>query len=350
MMKIGDRTIRGDNPPYVIAEIGSNHNCDIDTAKTLINVAVDAGCDAVKFQVFTGRDIASGQVAADQYGSFDWNKGFNSWIEVLDSISPGYEWYAPLFEYAHRRGIHVIATPESGDALEFLRGQCIDAYKVASMDLNYTQLLAALGEVDAPILLSSGMSTVDEIDTALNLLDAPGHGNRGLLVCVSNYPSQPSDVNIRQITEFKDRYPGVAVGLSDHSEENHVVSVATYLGADIIEKHITLDKTMFGPDHAFALEPTGVVDMVAAARTGWNLRNYNRKETERCDFDKRQEFRRSLHFVRKMDIGETVTVADIKMVRPGTGLEPSEVDRIIGKRLSRMVTEDDLVTIEDVLE
>lgn len=347
-MKIANRQINSDNPPYVIAEIGSNHNCNIETAKALIDVAADAGCNAVKFQIFTGRDIASGRVTADRYGSDDWNKGFNAWVEVLDSISPGYEWYAPLFEYAHRTGLHVIATPESREALDFLRGQNIDAYKVASMDLNYTQLLSVLGEVDSPVLLSSGMSTLAEIDTALDLLDAERHGNRGLLVCVSNYPAQPSDVNIRQITDFKDRYPGVTIGLSDHSEENHVISVAAYLGAEIIEKHMTLDKTMFGPDHAFALEPMGVTDMVAASRTGWELRNYSRGETERCDFDKRQEFRRSLHFVRSMDIGETVTVDDIKMVRPGTGLEPSELDRIIGKRLMRTVTEDDMVSIKDV--
>ncbi len=332
-LTISDRIIALDQPPYLIAEIGSNHNQSEQVARDLIDAAREAGCDAVKFQTFKGTDIPNRNLPADAYGRFDWNRKFNYWHEVLDSLAMPYEWYPALIEYASSSGLHVIATPESTGAADFLQSQSINALKLASMDLTFIPLLEYVDNIDLPILISTGMSHREEIDTALRAM--PGHtaDNLGILHCISNYPATCKSSRMDIFSDLATQYSGYITGLSDHSEHNYAVAVACHRGACIIEKHITMNKKSKGPDHAFALEPQQLKEMVRAARCGFEMRQGEGSREARPDLNKNAIYRRSVHFTRGINAGSIIEHSDLKCVRPGTGIPPADLDRIIGRKL-----------------
>ncbi|MDZ8172560.1 N-acetylneuraminate synthase family protein [Microbacterium xanthum] len=257
---IGSNVIGGGRPTYVIAEIGLNHNGDVEIAKRLIDVAAEAGADAVKFQKRTP-EISTPAHMRDVPRETPW--GTMTYFEYRKRIEFGRDEYIALADHAFLRGVDWFASPWDVPSVEFLEDLNVPAHKVASASLTDTDLLVALRETGKPVILSTGMSTTAQIDHAIEVL---GTGNLVLLHATSTYPMEPEEANLRVIPTLRERYPGVPVGYSGHERGLQISLAAVALGATAVERHITLDRTMWGSDHAASLEPTGLNHLVRDIR------------------------------------------------------------------------------------
>ncbi len=259
-VSIGSRVIGGGRPAYVIAEIGLNHNGDVDIAKRLIDVAADAGADAVKFQKRTP-EISTPEHMRDVPRETPW--GTMTYLEYRRRVEFGRDEYVEIGDHATLRGLDWFASPWDVPSVAFLEELNVVAHKVASASVTDLELLTALRETGKPIILSSGMSTIEQIDRALETL---GTDRVVLMHATSTYPMEPEEANLRVITTLRDRYPGVPIGYSGHERGLQISLAAVALGAVAVERHITLDRTMWGSDHAASLEPTGLSHLVRDIR------------------------------------------------------------------------------------
>lgn len=259
-VSIGSRVIGGGRPAYVIAEIGLNHNGDVDIAKRLIDVAAKAGADAVKFQKRTP-EISTPEHMRDVMRETPW--GTMTYFEYRHRIEFGPDEYVEIGDHATMLGLDWFASPWDVPSVEFLEDLNVVAHKVASASLTDTELLVALRETGKPIILSTGMSTMEQIDRALDTL---GTDRVVLMHATSTYPLEPEEANLRMIATLRDRYAGVPVGYSGHERGLQISLAAVALGAVAVERHITLDRTMWGSDHAASLEPTGLEHLVRDIR------------------------------------------------------------------------------------
>ncbi|WP_261163831.1 N-acetylneuraminate synthase family protein [Microbacterium sp. Marseille-Q6965] len=259
-VRIGSRVIGGGRPAYVIAEIGLNHNGDVELAKQLIDVAAEAGADAVKFQKRTP-EIATPEHMRDMPRETPW--GTMTYLEYRHRVEFGREEYVAIGDHATLRGLDWFASPWDVPSVEFLEDLNVVAHKVASACLTDTELLEALRATGKPIILSTGMSTMQQIDRAIEVL---GTEHLVLLHATSTYPMEPEEANLRMIRVLSDRYPGVPVGYSGHERGLQISLAAVAMGAQVVERHITLDRTMWGSDHAASLEPTGLKNLVRDIR------------------------------------------------------------------------------------
>ncbi|MGW8482621.1 N-acetylneuraminate synthase family protein [Microbacterium sp. NPDC055903] len=259
-VSIGSRVIGGGRPVYVIAEIGLNHNGDVELAKRLIDVAAHSGADAVKFQKRTP-EIATPEHMRDIPRETPW--GTMSYLDYRRRVEFGRDEYIEIGDYATMRGLDWFASPWDVPSVELLEDLNVVAHKVASASLTDTELLLALRETGKPVILSTGMSTLEQIDRALDTL---GTDRVVLMHATSTYPMEPEEANLRVIASLRDRYPGVPVGYSGHERGLQISLAAVALGAVAIERHITLDRTMWGSDHAASLEPGGLDHLVRDIR------------------------------------------------------------------------------------
>ncbi|WP_136053939.1 N-acetylneuraminate synthase family protein [Microbacterium sp. K24] len=259
-VSIGSRVIGGGRPAYVIAEIGLNHNGDVDIAKRLIDVAARAGADAVKFQKRTP-EISTPEHMRDVPRETPW--GTMTYLEYRRRVEFGRDEYIEIGDHATMRGLDWFASPWDVPSVAFLEELNVVAHKVASASLTDTELLIALRETGKPVILSTGMSTMDQIDRALDTL---GTDRVVLMHATSTYPLEPEEANLRVISTLRDRYAGVPVGYSGHERGLQISLAAVALGAVAVERHITLDRTMWGSDHAASLEPTGLEHLVRDIR------------------------------------------------------------------------------------
>ncbi|MCE7481635.1 MULTISPECIES: N-acetylneuraminate synthase family protein [Microbacterium] len=259
-VSIGSRVIGGGQPAYVIAEIGLNHNGDVDIAKRLIDVAAEAGADAVKFQKRTP-EIATPEHMRDVPRETPW--GTMTYLDYRRRVEFGRDEYVEVGDHATLRGLDWFASPWDVPSVAFLEDLNVVAHKVASASVTDLELLTALRETGKPIILSSGMSTIEQIDRALETL---GTDRVVLMHATSTYPMEPEEANLRVITTLRDRYPGVPIGYSGHERGLQISLAAIALGAVAVERHITLDRTMWGSDHAASLEPTGLSHLVRDIR------------------------------------------------------------------------------------
>ncbi|MCS3844471.1 N-acetylneuraminate synthase family protein [Microbacterium sp. AK031] len=259
-VSIGSRVIGGGRPAYVIAEIGLNHNGDVDIAKRLIDVAADAGADAVKFQKRTP-EISTPEHMRDVPRETPW--GTMTYLDYRRRVEFGEDEYVEVGDHATLRGLDWFASPWDVPSVAFLEKLNVVAHKVASASVTDLELLTALRETGKPIILSSGMSTIEQIDRALETL---GTDRVVLMHATSTYPMEPEEANLRVITTLRDRYPGVPIGYSGHERGLQISLAAVALGAVAVERHITLDRTMWGSDHAASLEPTGLSHLVRDIR------------------------------------------------------------------------------------
>lgn len=259
-VSIGSRVIGGGRPAYVIAEIGLNHNGDVDIAKKLIDVAARAGADAVKFQKRTP-EISTPEHMRDVPRETPW--GVMSYLDYRRRVEFGRDEYVEIGDHATMLGLDWFASPWDVPSVAFLEGLNVVAHKVASASLTDTELLVALRETGKPIILSTGMSTIEQIDRALDTL---GTDRVVLMHATSTYPLEPEEANLRVIATLRDRYPGVPVGYSGHERGLQISLAAVAIGAVAVERHITLDRTMWGSDHAASLEPTGLEHLVRDIR------------------------------------------------------------------------------------
>jgi N-acetylneuraminate synthase len=257
---IGSRVVGGGRPAYVIAEIGLNHNGDVDLAKRLIDVAADAGADAVKFQKRTP-ELATPEHMRDVPRETPW--GTMSYLNYRRRVEFGREEYVEIGDHALLRGLDWFASPWDVPSVAFLEELGVVAHKVASASVTDLELMGALGDTGKPVILSTGMSTIGQIDAAIEVL---GTDRLVLMHATSTYPMEPDEANLRVIPVLRDRYPGVPVGYSGHERGLQISLAAVALGAVAIERHITLDRTMWGSDHAASLEPTGFAHLVRDIR------------------------------------------------------------------------------------
>ncbi|MDT3329387.1 N-acetylneuraminate synthase family protein [Microbacterium sp. KSW-18] len=257
---IGNHVLGGGRPVYVIAEIGLNHNGDVELAKRLIDVAADAGADAVKFQKRTP-EIATPAHMRDTLRETPW--GTMTYLEYRYRVEFDRDQYVEIGDHATMRGLDWFASPWDVPSVDFLEDLGVVAHKVASASLTDIELLEALRATGKPVILSTGMSTIDQIDRALEVL---GTDRTVLMHATSTYPMEPEEANIKMIASLRDRYAGIPVGYSGHERGLQISLAAVALGAVAVERHITLDRTMWGSDHAASLEPTGLEHLVRDIR------------------------------------------------------------------------------------
>lgn len=257
---IGSRVVGGGRPAYVIAEIGLNHNGDVELAKQLIDVAADAGADAVKFQKRTP-EIATPEHMRDIPRDTPW--GTMTYLEYRHRVEFDRDQYIEISDHALLRGLEWFASPWDEPSVAFLEDLGVTAHKVASASLTDHALLRALRDTGKTVILSTGMSTIEQIDAAIEVV---GTERLLLMHATSTYPMEPAEANLRMIPALRDRYPGVPVGYSGHERGLQISVAAVALGAVAVERHITLDRTMWGSDHAASLEPTGLQHLVRDIR------------------------------------------------------------------------------------
>jgi pseudaminic acid synthase len=327
---IAGRPIGADAPPYVIAELSANHNGRVETAKRLIDEAKAAGADAVKLQTYKPETITL-DGASDDFrihgGLWDGRTLFDLYREA----HLPWEWHKPLFEHARNAGITIFSSPFDSTAVDLLEELNAPAYKIASFEAVDLPLIRYAARTGKPMIISTGLADAEEIREAIEAARAGGCRELAILHCVSGYPAPSADYNLRTIPDMMARY-GEVTGLSDHTIDNTTAIASVALGAAIIEKHFTLDRTGGGPDDSFSLEPPELAALCRGVRTAWEALgevNYGLKSSERANI----KFRRSLYFVKKMQAGELVTSDAVRSVRPGFGLAPKMLEAVLGKRL-----------------
>lgn len=346
-LTIGGREIGPGRPCYLVAEIGNNHNGSVEAAKALIRAARDAGAGAVKFQTFRASDIVSPHVPADAYPGWNVADQFDRWIDFVETLELPYEAYDELLHEARALGLEFISTPASFKALDFLVEKRIDAIKIASMDVNNLPFLKRVGETKLPVILSTGMSTLDEIAEAVDCLD---QSRLAILHCVSSYPLKYEDANLRNIVTLQERFP-LPVGFSNHALGHDLDIAAVACGAALIEKHFTLDRRNPKPaEHHFSMEPDEFREMVERVRMIERALGARTRTLGAEELQNRALARRSIAVNRDVAVGAVLTAQDLVLIRPGTGIEPKHLAGVVGKQLTRSVKAFEPLAWTDLVE
>jgi N-acetylneuraminate synthase len=344
---INGRSIGPDFPPYIIAEISANHNGSIENALKIIDVAKDAGADAVKLQTYRA-DTITLKSDSDDFKIFGGLWDGKSLYELYEEAQMPWEWHDTLFDYAKKRGITIFSSPFDNTAVDLLSSLGAPAYKIASFEAVDLPLIKYAARLGKPLIISTGMASASEILEALEAAKAGGAVDVALLHCVSGYPAPAADYNLRTLVDMAERY-SVVVGLSDHTLDTATAIASVALGASIIEKHVTLDRKGGGADDSFSLEPAELKQLCEGCRTAWSALgkvNYERTASERGNV----KFRRSLYFVRALNEGQAITPEDVRSVRPGFGAPPKYYESIIGKRVAQSVSANTPVDLENLFD
>lgn len=331
---IAGRNIGPDHAPYVIAEMSANHNGHIETALKIIEAAKQAGADAVKLQTYRPDTITLDCDSEDfriHGGLWDGRTLYDLYQEA----HMPWEWHAPLFAHARKHGITIFSSPFDNTAVDLLEDLNAPAYKIASFEAVDPALIKYVASTGKPMIISTGMADAQEIQEAIDAAREGGCKELAILHCVSGYPAPAEDYNLRTIPDMIQRF-GLVTGLSDHTLDNTTAITSVAMGASIIEKHFTLDRSGGGPDDSFSLEPAELAALCRDSKTAWSALgqvDYGRKSSEQGNV----KFRRSLYFVKELKSGQVITADAIRSVRPGFGLPPSDFDQVAGKRVVRDV-------------
>ncbi len=341
VVKIGKNLVGPQYAPYIIGEIGLNHNGSVQMAKQLIDVCVEAGCNAAKFQTFN-TDRISAKVLDARYNEdiLDLEENLH---QLFSRLIFSWEEMKEIFMYARSRNIDVFSTPFDLDSLEMLDKLDVPAYKIASMDLVNLPLIRAVALKMKPMIISTGMSTLGDIEEAVNAVLEAGNPNLILLHCVSSYPASAAESNLRMIQRLAESFQVVS-GFSDHFPEGFLVPPAVALGARVIEKHITLNRSMKGPDHIFSLEPTELKILVEQTQATFSALGSGIKAISPSEYRTVQRLRRSVFARVKIPAGVTITRDMLVIKSPGIGILPKYIDLIIGREARTLIEADHPVT------
>lgn len=345
-VSIAGRRIGPDAPPLVIAELSGNHNQDLDRAKRLIDACAKAGAHAVKLQTYTPDTIT---IDHDGPG-FRLESGLwagKTLHQLYGEAFTPYEWHSVLFDHARAQGLIILSSPFDNTAIDLLESLDTPAFKIASFEVIDLPLISRACRSRRPLIISTGMTTPEEIRDALATARASGVEDIVLLHCVSSYPATFADANLRAIPNLAADF-GCLVGLSDHTPGTAAAVAAVALGACVIEKHVTLARTDGGPDFAFSLEPHELAALVRDCSDAWTALGeggYRRGEDETGN----RQFRRSLYVVRDVVEGEILTSDCIRSIRPGFGLPPRHLPDVLGRRAARALTRGEPVTWDMVV-
>ena len=331
---IAGRRIAADAPPYVIAELSANHNGSLDTALRIVDAAQAAGASAVKLQTYRP-DTITLQSDTEPFRIHGGLWDGRTLYELYEQAHMPWDWHAVLFAHARKRGITIFSSPFDTTAVDLLESLNAPAYKIASFEAVDLPLIRYVAGTGKPMIISTGMADADEISEAVEAARSGGCKELALLHCVSGYPAPAADYNLHTLADMQARF-GAVIGLSDHTLDNTTALASVALGAALIEKHFTLDRSGGGPDDSFSLEPRELEALCRDSRTAWDSLgrvDYGRKSSEQGN----AQFRRSLYFVRPMKAGETVGADAVRSVRPGYGLAPKFLHQVIGRVLTRDV-------------
>jgi sialic acid synthase SpsE len=341
---LGGRPVGAGRPTYVIAEAGANHNRDLGIARQLVDVAAEAGADAVKFQTYSGEALYSTKTPGFEHFAPLSDKDPS---ELLEEIALPREWQIELRDHAASRGIDFFSTPFDAKAVAELDALGVPALKIASFEIVDPELIAAAARTGRPLLISTGMATLGEIEDALRDATAAGAKAVGLMQCTSVYPAPAERANLRAMATMETAF-GVPVGLSDHTTGIAVPIAAATLGAAFVEKHFTLDRTMEGPDHSFALEPGELRAMVTGIREAQAALGDGQKHGPGPEEAKENHrlARRSLIVVGDHPAGTVLSKEMLTAKRPGFGIAPRDLEKVIGRTLRVAAEHDDILTWE----
>lgn len=343
-MLISNKEISNDSKTFIVAEIGANHNNDLELLKKTINAAAEAGVDAVKFQTYTAIELLSDYDREFEYKTFNGEKHITKIGEMFDELALPREWHKEIFEYANSLGLIAFSTPFSEDGVNFLNKSLnVPCFKVAASDVNYLSMLKEIGETKKPTMLSLGKCSIGEADEAINTLKSSGCNDLVIMHCVSQYPSPMEDMNLKTIQTLKSMYPDCIVGFSDHSIGITSAIGAVVLGAKVIEKHFTLSKELEGPDHWFSMNPTEMKELVKSIREIEIALGTSEKRIVPSEKKERHTSIRSICLKEDIKAGERISLKHIKFTRPGWGIEPRDAKKIIGMKINKNLSKNSVL-------
>ena len=329
-ISINNIKIGNNEKPFIIAEMSGNHNQSLDRALQIVDAAAKSGANALKIQTYTA-DTMTLNIENPEFVIKDANSlwdGQNLYQLYAKAYTP-WEWHKPIFERAQELGMIAFSTPFDETAVDFLETLNVPLYKIASFENNDIPLIKKVASTGKPMIISTGMATVSELDEAVQTAKDAGCKNLILLKCTSTYPATPENTNLLTIPHMRELFD-VQVGISDHTMGTGVSVAAVALGATVIEKHFTLSRSDGGVDSAFSMEPEEMSTLVTESERAWHSMgriSYGPTEKEKAS----EKFRRSIYVVKDIKAGETLTKDNIKVIRPGYGLAPKYYENLIGK-------------------
>ena len=336
--KIGDRWVGPDHPPLIIAELSGNHNQSLERALEITKAAAEAGAHALKLQTYTA-DL----ITIDHHGGlFEINDPRSLWngyslYELYQEAYTPWEWHGEIFDYARSLGMLAFSSPCDATSVRFLEDLEVPAHKVASFDSTNYPLLKEIAQTGKPVIISSGAANVEDIIASVEYLKQHGTQDVVVLKCTSTYPASPQTTNLCTIPVFDAIFQDCLIGLSDHTMGVGTSIAAVALGARVIEKHFTLRRSDGGVDSAFSMEPVemrALVDESKAAFEALGRVQLRVQEVEK----KSLNYRRSVYVVADVNVGEQLTPANLRIIRPGDGMDPRDYDKVLGKRVSVSIT------------
>lgn len=334
LLKIGNRMVGIDHPPFIIAEMSGNHNQSLERALDIVEAAAKTGAHALKIQTYTPDtmtlDIDEGEFCINDPKSL-WS-GTSLYKLYGEAYTP-WEWHKPIFDRAHELGIIAFSTPFDDTAVDFLESLDVPCYKIASFENTDLPLIRRVAATGKPLIISTGMASIAELDDAVRAARDAGCKDLILLKCTSTYPATAENTNILTIQHMRDLF-GCEVGLSDHTMGIGVSVASVALGATVIEKHFTLNRADGGVDSSFSMEPAEMTQLVKETERAWQALgcvSYGATEAEK----KSIQFRRSLYIVQDMKAGDTLTQQNVKAIRPGLGLPTKYLEKFLGKKLNK---------------
>jgi N-acetylneuraminate synthase len=343
-ISINNRLVGNDQAVFVVAEAACNHMCDMKLAREIIDKAAEAGADAIKFQTYKAEKLVTGEAVAF------WGDEKISQLEYYKRLDRfGSKEYEELFRYAEDKGLIGFSSPFDAESAEMLNDIGMPVFKIASCDIPDIQNLKHIAGFGKPIILSTGASTPDEIDRAVETIFNAGNYQLMLLACTLSYPTHNEDANLLRIRTLQARYPGIVIGLSDHAEPDvHMVipSAAVALGARIIEKHYTLDRSMTGSGHFFAVAPDDLQKMVLNIRLTETVLGDGRLGVAESEKKAWSSARRSIVADVQIEKGTDITSDMIGLKRPSDGLPASMIDQVVGKRAKQSIEPDQKIFLE----
>jgi N,N'-diacetyllegionaminate synthase len=342
MIRIHQRKIGNGEPCFIIAEAGVNHNGDLLLAQQLIDVAYEAGADAIKFQTFKTEKLVTISAGKAEYQNKN-DPDTNTQYTMLKKLELSAADFKKLSAYAKKRGIIFLSTAFDNESIDLLTRLNVPAFKVPSGEITNFPYLKKIAQQKKPVILSTGMSTLDEVKEAVACLRDEGCSDLVILHCTTSYPAPPGSVNLRVMDTLIDVFH-LPVGYSDHTEGIAVSIAAVARGACIIEKHITLDRTLPGPDHAASLEPEDLRKMVAGIRTVEQALGKSDKTPHSCEYGNRSIARKSVIAAIPVPKGSVLTERMLALKRPGDGIEPKFLPELLGKRVKIAIKQDALIT------
>ena len=344
-MQIGNYTISSTSPVFIIAELSANHNGSLDTAIETIRAAKRAGANAIKFQTYTADTITIDSKKEDFLIKGTIWEGRNLHDLYTEAYTP-WEWHEQLFDVAREEGLECFSSPFDPSAVELLEKLNVPAYKIASFEITDIPLIELVASKGKPIIISTGIAELEDIELAIDACERMGNENIALLKCTSSYPAPIEEANMIMVKDFAERF-NMIVGLSDHTIGSTAPVVATCFGARIIEKHFILDRSIGGPDASFSMNEAEFTEMVKAVREAEKAIgkvDYNLTDKQK----KGKDFSRSLYIVEDIAEGEVITEKNIRSIRPGFGLHPKFYKEVLGKKAKKEIERGERLKIEDL--